>query len=221
MTIDTVKAVALLNEYAEIVGDAYALYLDAGAAMPRYATFVEEQQQRSLVTFMGQDDAPQTLEQLDRANFYYGRGDPNDPSARIQHVSTQGELKVRNRDDGANCKTVSRVVILTVYQFWEDHYREQFANAVCKVKNDIMGDFFGDIRHIRNDIIHHRNHASERVNKCKLLKYFKPEQEICLDKEQVMEVMVQFRCALDSLCMDFAGVTGGFASRDSVSGTPR
>jgi hypothetical protein len=219
MTSDQVKAVALLNEYAALVGDAYALYLDAGSAMPRFATFIEEQQQRNLKQFKGQADAPQTIEQLDAANFFYGKGDPNYPGSRVQHVSTQGELKARNQEDGSNCRTVSRVVILTIYQFWEDHYRQQFALAVEKAKNDIASDFFGDIRHIRNDIIHHRNYASERVLKCKTLKYFEPGDEIFLSKEEVMEVMVKFRIALDDLCVEFTGATGGYADRESVAGS--
>lgn len=213
------KAVALLNEYAEIVGDAYALYLDAGAAMTRFVTFLEEQQRDSLVRFKDQKDAPQTIEQLDQSRLFYGNGDPNDPSSQIQHVSTQGEVKERNRDNGKNAKTISRVVILTIYQFWEDHYREEFAKALEKSKNEIASDFFGDIRHIRNDMIHHRNVASERVLKCKTLNYFGIGDEIYLEKDEVMGLMVQFRTALDDLCVEASGATGGFAARTSVAGT--
>lgn len=141
MAADPVRAIALLNEYFDIVGDAYALYLDAGSAMTRFVTFIEDHQKQSLARFKGQKDAPQSLEELDRLNFYYGKGDPNDPSAQVQHVSTQAEIKERNRDNGKNAKTVSRVVILTIYQFWEDHYREEFAKALKRQKNEIMSDF--------------------------------------------------------------------------------
>ena len=219
MTTDPAKAVALLSEYAEIVDDAYALYLDAGAAMTRFVTFLEQQQRDTLARFKGQKDAPQTIEQLDQTSFIYGKGDPNAPSAQIQHVSKQGEVKERNRGNGKNAKTVSRVVILTIYQFWEDHYREEFAKALEKSKNEVASDFFGDIRNIRNDMIHHRNIASGRVLKCKLLKYFGVGDEIYLEKEEVMELMVQFRTALDDLCVQASGATGGFAARTSVAGT--
>ena len=36
------------DELFDFVGDAYALYLDAGAAMTRFVTFLEEQQRDSL-----------------------------------------------------------------------------------------------------------------------------------------------------------------------------
>lgn len=219
MASDPTTAVALLNEYAEIVDEAYALYLDSIYAMPKFATWVEETQVRSLELFKGQEDVPTTVEELDETHFIYGAGDPSDPKARVQHVSKQGALKARNREDGANCRTVSRVLIITIYQFWEDHYRHQFAKAVDKASNEIQSDFFGDVRYLRNDIVHHRNHASERVMKCKLLKYFQPGEEIYLNKEQVMEVMVKLRSALDDLCVEFAGETGGFANRESVSGS--
>ncbi|WP_156928476.1 hypothetical protein [Bradyrhizobium sp. th.b2] len=209
----------MLAEYSSLVDDAYALFLDAMSAMPKFATWLEDSQRRSLEMFRGHENGPTTVEELDNTSFLYGTGDPNKPEeVRVQHESTQGEVKARNQQHGVNCRTVSRVLIITIYQFWEDHYRQQFANLVGKAKNEIASDFFGDIRHLRNDIIHHRNFASERVAKCKRLKYFEPGDEIFLSQDEAIEVMSELRAALDELCIEFTGATGEFANRVSVSG---
>ena len=86
------------------------------------------------------------------ASFHYGRGDVNTDAALILHESTQGELKERNSHGGANDRSMSRLLLIVIYQFWEDHYREGFAKAVGVDKNAIVSDIFGDIRRIRNDI---------------------------------------------------------------------
>ena len=112
------------------------------------------------------------------------------------------------------------MLLITIYQFWEDHYRQAFAAAVGKLKNKITSDFFGDIRYIRNGVVHHRNRATDEVEKCKILKLFVPDQEIHLTTEQVKLVVRSVREALDDLRQRFVGLNGGFAGRIGMSGHP-
>ena len=188
---------AVLQEYNDRIDEAYGLHLDAAAAMPRWADYFLESQRLSLRQLAHTPNGPKTIEDLDAIGFHYGEGDANTSAAVVLHQCTQGELKVRNQKGGANERASSRALFTTIYQFWEDHYRQEFARSLGLAKNGITSDFFGDIRLIRNGIIHHRNKATDDVKKCKLLKLFSPDQEIYLSDDQTKFVIRKLREALN------------------------
>jgi hypothetical protein len=212
------KGFDVLAEYSAIIDESYALYLDTTAAMSHFAKFFEEQQKLVLQSLIEHATGATTIEELDKANIHYGIGDANTDQMRVQHESTQGDFKARNRKGGINARSMSRILLVTIYQFWEDHYRSAFGEAVGKIKNEILSDFFGDIRFVRNDIIHHRNIATSDIKRCKILKFFEPGHEICLDEDQVQEVVKALRISLDQLCLLYTGESGSFADRLGVSG---
>lgn len=172
-----------------------------------FAAADEHSTQSSIFT-----ECPKSIEDMDASSFQYGEGDPRTPHATMLHQSNQGELKARNRKGGANDRAMSRVLLITIYQFWEDHYRQEFARALGKEeKDEIKSDFFGDIRHMRNGIIHHRNRATADIRRCKILKLFAPDEEVYLTSEQAKQVMRGVREALDDISKHYLGVNGGFA----------
>ena len=178
-------------------------------------------QQSQITKFANDPTFPKSIEAMDKLSFHYGRGDVNTDAALILHQSTQGELKERNSHGGANDRSMSRLLLIVIYQFWEDHYREGFAKAVGVDKNAIVSDIFGDIRRIRNDIIHHQNTATVDGAKCKLLKFFKPGDEIYLSSDQAKLIIQNIRKALDDLSQQFLGRDGGFAARRGGTGHAR
>ena len=173
---------AVLQEYNDRIDEAYGLHLDAAAAMPRWADYFLESQRLSLRQLAHTPNGPKTIEDLDAIGFHYGEGDANTSAAVVLHQCTQGELKVRNQKGGANERASSRALFTTIYQFWEDHYRQEFARSLGLAKNGI---------------IHHRNKATDDVKKCKLLKLFSPDQEIYLSDDQTKFVIRKLREALN------------------------
>lgn len=211
-------ATQVLNEFNAVVDDAYALYLDATTAMFTYVEWFE-QRQRETIARLADQGGPKTIEEADKLRFHYGAGDPNkSKEARLQFESTQGELKERNKKNGGNYRKMSRVLIITIYQYWEDYYRQKFAEAVGKSKNDIKHDLLGDIRLFRNDIVHHSNLATAEIQKCKVLKHFATNEEIQLDQDQVLSLVSKLRQALDDLSEEHIGVRVGFSERIGVTG---
>lgn len=215
------NAHAVLQEYNDRIDEAYALNLDASTAMQRWADWLLKQQRYIVRNQALLPGGPKSVEEMDASSFHYGEGDANTPDATVLHQSTQGELKARNLKDGANERALSRMLLITIYQFWEDHYRQAFAAAIGKPKNEITSDFFGDIRYIRHGVIHHRNLATDEVVKCKIWKLFAPNQEIFLTSDQVKLVVRGVRDALDDLSQRYLEINGGFAGRIGVSGHPR
>lgn len=50
--------------------------------------------------------------------------------------------------------------VVTVYTAWEEDFRGRVAAARGASKNDVASEFFGDLRRLRHDIVHHRGVAS-------------------------------------------------------------
>lgn len=203
----------VLQEFNGRVDDAYGLFLDTTTAMEQWMIKFVETQNDLIARFGKNQNFPKTLDEMDKLSFHYGNDDPNSGAAVILHESTQGELKARNARGGSNDKSISRSLIISIYQLWEDNYRAALAKTVGTDKNDIVSDIFGDIRLMRNDIIHHQNITTDDIAKCKILKFFKSGDEIYLTSNQAKTMVQDIRKALDELSQKYLGRGGGFAIR--------
>lgn len=72
--------------------------------------------------------------------------------------------------------------IVTLYALWEEKYRPQFAAAHGRSPDDEKYDLWGDLRHLRNDVVHHGGIATaENTGRCVLLRHwFQPGDVIRL-----------------------------------------
>jgi hypothetical protein len=175
----------LIRDYLQIVELYYGTYLDgitAFAALLQEADDAE-QQMRSL-----RPDLPP--DSFAGAAFNYSKGAPRQPDSVHLHVCTLGEYKERNRPGGRNHKALGQMFVVTIYGYWEDHYRGALAATLGQSnKNAILSDLMGDIGCLRNAIVHHRGIGTNMLSKCKVFQWFKEGDVISFTPEQ-MEVMV-------------------------------
>jgi hypothetical protein len=70
-------------------------------------------------------------------------------------------------EGGTTHRRLTQQWIVTVYTGWDAEFRKRIANAHAVDENAIRADFFGDLRHLRHDIVHHRGVATrEHSTKC-------------------------------------------------------
>jgi hypothetical protein len=129
------------------------------------------------------------LQLLDSAWLLYGAGDPNDPNAKLYHQTTQGQFKARNSQGGFNHIFVANMGVIAIYQYWEDEYRGRIANVLNVEKDNVLSDVFGDMRIIRRSIIHHGSIADQDIERCKILRWFKPGDTIVIDRRMFSELL--------------------------------
>jgi hypothetical protein len=175
-----------LNEFEQLVNDLYGVYLDATSGFRLFRDRLEQGQKAAMKFFPGK-----TLAEMDDNIFNIGEGNPNEPGSEILHRTTTGAFKQRNDIGGANFTFIANMLLVAIYQYWDDYYRDQIATALAKCKDDVKSDIMGDIRLFRNSIVHHRAIAKPEIEKCKLLKWFKPGQSISLDKAQVKQIIIE------------------------------
>ena len=72
---------------------------------------------------------------------------------------------------------------------WEREFRPLFAKLCDLPVKSVKSDLFGDLRHLRNDVVHHRAVATaSNSGKCKLLGFFETGDVINLVAEHFLTI---------------------------------
>lgn len=173
------KALDLIKEFIKIIHDTYGMYHDATSGYYLMHKQVLELQNRITVI------SGKSIEELDEIPWTYGEGEPSEGASQWLHTVKQGELKERLQPEGQNNIILGHVVITQIYQYWNDKYRGEIEVALGMKKNDLKANVFGDIRLMRNSIVHHRAIALKEIDKCEVYQWFKEGDEISFTAEQI------------------------------------
>jgi hypothetical protein len=129
-------AVAVLDEFDVVLHNLVGLYFDASTGF----LFINENQKHHLQNLISRH-------QYDPArppSVTYSDGDPQDPNSIVYHVVPIDHLIARNEKMGPNQAFLGRSILVTIYSYWEDHYRQQLATALGCTKNEVTGDIWGE-----------------------------------------------------------------------------
>ena len=69
----------------------------------------------------------------------------------------QLDLYEKMKHDGEFADVLAKALLVEIYSDWDEYFRPQFASAIGTVKNKVKCDLLGDLRHIRNCIVHDRS----------------------------------------------------------------
>jgi len=183
-----------IDEFIREVDNVYGLYLDCITGF--------RELEKSFIK--GQEEVRKMLnlptEEIDKRSFSYGKGDPNKPESSTLHQTTQGELKERIKKEGKDYYDIAMACLVFIYQYWEDYYRQEIAKENDVEKGDILWDIMGDIRFLRESIIHHQGAAKKDVCKCKILKGFAPDEKIFINEQRFEEIVNRIKDTTYMVC---------------------
>ncbi len=195
LTKEELDAMKIVYEFISRVNDIYALYLDSWSGLRK----IREDLIKRQIKTADQDPAEERkkiLDSLDAAWTMYGHGPPTDDE-NLDHSSTQQEFKERNADNGLNQRLMSNLCLVTIYQYWEDYYRDKIAEAFgltgTQRKKFVTSDLMGDMRHLRISIIHHNTIAKKEVENNLVLRWFKEGDQIFIDQDKMRELVNHIR----------------------------
>ena len=60
----------------------------------------------------------------------YGRGNPDDPNSVVLHKVKFSDLYERNEQNGLNFWVLAKMLIVSIYNLWEDYYRNAYAKLI-------------------------------------------------------------------------------------------
>lgn len=188
----------LFNEFDALWNRLQAFYLDSVAGFHFITEYVHNKQTHARRLVHGSDLDSEEFQ--DTRMFSYDGIFKDEFCTSGIHRFTQGQMKARNAHDGENLKTLGQICLVSFYDFWQDYLREEYVKAKGLFDPDRRNeslrvhasrDIWGDLYYLRTAIVHHRGIATDAVSKCKLIKWFKPGDEIAISPEQMRDIFLR------------------------------
>ena len=185
---------AILEIQAEIfqrAGEIFALYFDSLAGYDKLTKDMvgwKHDVARNLKEQFGTEIDEKTWEQIEplRSNPPHGKW-----SRFPEFAKSLTDYRLRLVPEGRNAALIGNYLLIALYQFWEDSWRSRIAAVFKCEKNEVKSDFWGDLRLMRQCLIHAGGVADSDVEKkTVLLRWFKRGEPILISPEKV-EVIIE------------------------------
>lgn len=171
MAATELEAVRL--EFGEVLNDAAGVHAIGLAGLYRF---------REQVIIPALADHPE-------APFSIGTGDPRTPEARSIAAWPKTEIHKRLEPAGLFAALLSQQWVVYVYFRWEHDFRDRFAAAANVSRDEITEPLMGDLRLMRNDIVHKGIATAENCGRCEELKWFSPGETIFISDALMLDFM--------------------------------
>ena len=112
------------------------------------------------------------IEQSGENTYFFGTQVPDQPQSRGRSTVSQiSRFRLRELlDSGEAYDMQAKLTIVYIYHLWEDNYRAYVAKRLSLDKNQVECDLMGDIRLVRNEIVHNNSQLDENtINELKML----------------------------------------------------
>jgi hypothetical protein len=187
------------KEFAVRLNALFGFYLDSAEGFRANVSKISKAQEMSahLVS---------DLAELDQLPFFIGQGDPNEPNNVMLHQTTQGQFKTRNDTGGSNYRLLSHIFIVFLFELWEEEYRLRIATWLSIEKNELTLPILGDLRHLRNAVLHHRGVLTEKTHtKLEAIGGLEVGQVINFTEDDIVQLVRRIKAALDELVRSATG----------------
>ena len=192
-----------IDEFEDIVTSIYGVYLMSTQGAQLLAKELLNCQLMDVNQLQRTHPERASIQYLDSRPYLFGKlkkGSPDLQNVELLYECTQGEYKERNSERGVNSRFVGNMCVIAIYQYWEDYYRKKIASFLNRTnKNELASDIMGDLKLLRRSIIHHRGVALREVENCKLLHWFKKDDEIFIDRNMMQYIVSQVKVYLQVL----------------------
>jgi hypothetical protein len=204
--MNTDKLKEAVAEFVDVVDFQFGIYLDSRAGFQEIHEKTIKHQSEFIEKLKVEDPEKANMEYMDSVLYFYGVGDPNDPSNILWHKVTQKQFKERTAKNGVNEKTTCRNCIVLIYQFWETEYRNRVSQALSVNRETILIPIIGDLRLIRNAVLHNKSRVTnDMVAKSELIKGLCEGQEIYFSGKTMYEIVQAIKTAMDELVEESVG----------------
>ena len=162
----------ILEQYREKCHSMYGIFIIANQAMEYYKKNgpLSKAHDQNRISFGSQfPDAPQV------------------PGKSTHASMLIGELKNTKLID-----YLAQLYIVFIFQLWETHFRQEIANKISIDQKNIECDFCGDLRIIRNRMLHNKSEVSNSdIKKLKIIKWNLTPGTLKITKEMFGHLMEQ------------------------------
>jgi hypothetical protein len=86
--------------------------------------------------------------------------DPTQPDVIIHRIVLVREYLAANAEAGSNEQQHARSVLIFLFAYWDEEIRPRMASALGIETREVVSDIFGDIRLLRNAILHNKGNLT-------------------------------------------------------------
>lgn len=146
--------------------------------------------------------------------------DPSLPDVIHHRIIRSDEFISANSEAGFNEKQLCWSIIVFVFTYWDEEIRPQIARVRGVRPNAVMLDELGDLRILRNCIVHNRGIISAgEHSKLKIMTNLcRPEDELVLTHEQMHRVFILVKQAIARLILKYSGHLPGAPQPSEIVG---
>ncbi|MGI8602234.1 MAG: hypothetical protein ACR2OZ_04460 [Verrucomicrobiales bacterium] len=118
-----------------------------------------------------------------------------------------------NAEGGTNYQQHSRAILVFLFTYWEDEVRPRLATAGSFPASDIRSDIMGDLRLLRNVILHAKGFLpADKHRSLKLLSStFPPDTTLTISYEEMHRIFVLVKQDIASRIIPSTAAAAGFA----------
>lgn len=194
----------VIREYIDFVNAQVGVYMDALAGFAGNRARVERQIHR--VQRKAGEHIDDTGQQV---TVWASYEDPSKPEVILHRIIRASEYIAANSESGSNEQQHSQAVLIFLFTYWEDAIRPRLAASKGVEPQDIRSDIMGDLRVLRNVILHAK--GIMRPDKLKELKklrdMFVADQTVSISYDGMHHIFVLIKQDLAQMMFDWLGVT--------------
>lgn len=203
--MDYKRLLELFEELSKKIEEQHTLYLDS---IIGYSILHERllQHQDDLKRILSNHEFASPEFQDTCSTLYKHLSDKDFTPVALSPVMKQGDVKSRTKKNGRNYLILGSQCIVTMYSYWEEYLRIEIGIAKGflskgsksneknrKILNKhVKSNIWGDIRRIRNSIVHNNGIATKEMQNCEIIKCFPPGTKIHLDFEKMHAIFLLF-----------------------------
>lgn len=139
----------IIREYIDFVNAQVGVYMDALAGFAGHHTKVERQVHR-----IARQSSTKTDKEGNKVVVWASYEDPTQPDIVHNRIIKADNYIQANSPHGSNERQHSQAILVFLFTYWEDDIRPRLAKSINKENNDIRSDIMGDLRILRNVILH-------------------------------------------------------------------
>ena len=193
----------IVKEFIDFVNLQVGVYMNSIAGFSGAKMQMERQVARVLRAQSRKKDA-----RGDQVITHQSFEDPQSPDVVHSRIITAEKFIEENSPAGINQRQLSYSVIVFIYTYWEADIRPRLAEAAGKDEKNVTSDIMGDLRCIRNSVLHTKGiFTPEWYRKLALLKdSFAEDEQIEISYELMHQIFVKIKQGCAKLIFEWLGV---------------
>lgn len=202
-----------VREYIDFVNEQVGAYMSALAGFAGHHARVSKQVHRA-----NRPVGKRKNEKGEVVMVWASYEDPSKPDIIHNQIVRSDEYLESNCPGGRNEQQHSRAIIVFLFTYWEAEIRPRLAHAKDVEVNEIRSDIMGDLRTLRNVILHSKSilrphrHASLRL----LGDMFVSDRELEFSYEGMHRIFVLMKQDCARLLFEWLGVEYGPAKPEEL-----